>query len=36
MILVDYNPVNPSVRRNSLVGEFDLITSQPANHLCRL
>lgn len=32
VILVDYNPVNPSVRRNSLVGEFDLITSQPANH----
>lgn len=32
VILVDYNPVNPSVRRNSLVGEFDLITSQPANY----
>lgn len=32
VILVDYNPVNPSVRRNSLVGEFDLITSQLANH----
>lgn len=33
VILVDYNPV----RRNSLVGEFDLITSQPqSNHLCRL
>lgn len=32
VILVDYNPVNPSVRRNSLVGEFDLINSQPANH----
>jgi hypothetical protein len=32
VILVDYNPVNPSVRRNSLVGEFDLITSQPVNH----
>lgn len=31
-ILVDYNPVNSSVRRNSLVGEFDLVTSQPANY----
>lgn len=30
VILVDFNPVNDSVRRNSLVGEFDLINSQPA------
>lgn len=32
VILVDFNPVNDSVRRNSLVGEFDLINSQPAQY----
>ncbi len=32
VILVDFNPVNDSVRRNSLVGEFDLINSQPAHY----
>ncbi len=32
VILVDYNPVNSLVRRNSLVGEFDLVNSQPANY----
>lgn len=31
-ILVDFNPVNSSIRRNSLIGEFDLVTSQPAHH----
>lgn len=30
VILVD--PVNSSIRRNSLIGEFDLVTSQPAHH----
>lgn len=32
VILVDFNPVNDSVRRNSLVGEFDLVNSQPAQY----
>lgn len=32
VILVDFNPVNSSIRRNSLIGEFDLVTSQPAHH----
>lgn len=32
VILVDFNPVNDSIRRNSLVGEFDLINSQPAHY----
>ena len=32
VILVDFNPVNDSVRRNSLVGEFDLVNSQPAHY----
>lgn len=27
VILVDFNPVNSSIRRNSLIGEFDLVTS---------
>lgn len=36
VILVDFNPVNSSIRRNSLIGEFDLVTSQPANYICRL
>lgn len=31
VILVDFNPVNSSIRRNSLIGEFDLVTSQPAH-----
>ena len=26
VILVDFNPVNSSIRRNSLIGEFDLVT----------
>lgn len=25
VILVDFNPVNSSIRRNSLIGEFDLV-----------
>lgn len=31
-VLVDFNPVNALVRRNSLIGEFDLLTNSPANH----
>ena len=32
VILVDFNPVNDSIIRNSLIGEFDLRTSQPAHY----
>lgn len=31
-VLVDFNPVNALVRRNSLIGEFDLLTNQPADY----
>lgn len=31
-VLVDFNPVNALVRRNSLIGEFDLLTNFPANY----
>ena len=32
VVLVDFNPVNEFVRRNSLIGEFDLLTNSPAHH----
>lgn len=32
IVLVDFNPVNESIRRNSLIGEFDLLTNSPANY----
>ena len=31
-VLVDFNPVHPGIRRNSLIGEFDLLMNQPANY----
>ena len=31
-VLVDFNPVNALVRKNSLIGEFDLLTNQPAEY----
>lgn len=31
-ILVDFNPVNALVRKNSLIGEFDLLTNHPAEY----
>ena len=30
-VLVDFNPVTSYVKRNSLIGEFDLITNHPTN-----
>lgn len=32
-ILVDFNPVNPFIRRNSIIGEFDLLLH---GYICRL
>lgn len=29
-VLVDFNPADALVRRNSLIGEFDLLTNSPA------
>jgi hypothetical protein len=29
-ILVDFNPVNPFIRRNSIIGEFDLLLQERA------
>lgn len=30
IVLVDFNPINDKVKRNSLVGEFDLLSNMPA------
>lgn len=31
-VLVDFNPVHPGIRKNSLIGEFDMLMNQPANY----
>lgn len=32
LVLVDFNPVNPFIRRNSLIGEFDILSYEDANY----
>lgn len=32
LVLVDFNPVNSSIRRNSLIGEFDILSYENANY----